>query len=152
MTPGLTIRPAESEERGLLEDLQRSASLALDDYREALLEHPDAIALPAEHIAAGWVHLAEAHGCVRAFMVLMPAGVVDELELDGLFVDPRSWRRGFGQSLIAKAREIADEKGARAISVIASPTAHEFYEACGFVVTGAQQTRFGPAVTMRLAV
>lgn len=151
MDADFEVRPARPDERGLLEDLQRSASLALHDYREALLEYPDAIELPAEQIAAGHVHVAERSGRLYGFMVLMPAEG-GELELDGLFVDPKSQRRGFGNALIARAREIAKNEGALAITVVASPTAQEFYEACGFALTGPAQTRFGPALTMRLAI
>ena len=149
MDGAVLIRPARAEERGLLEDLQRSASLALDDYREALLAHPDAIALTAGEIAAGRVHVTEVRGRVVGFMVLMPKHA-GELELDGLFVDPATWRNGVGQALIAKAREIGECERVRAISMVANPTAQDFYAACGFELTGSAPTRFGPALTMRL--
>jgi GNAT superfamily N-acetyltransferase len=150
MPPEVVIRLAAPGERELLEDLQRSASLALDDYREALLENPDAIALPAEQIVAGQVHVAQSDRLILGFMVLVPTGS-GGLELDGLFIDPNSWRRGVGRALIARAREIAGDEGVHAITVVASPTARNFYEACGFVLTGTAPTRFGPALAMRWA-
>jgi len=42
----LRIRPAAIDEWGRLEDLQRRASLEPGPYREQLIAHPDAIALP----------------------------------------------------------------------------------------------------------
>ncbi|MBA2467362.1 MAG: hypothetical protein H0V46_07150, partial [Sphingomonas sp.] len=54
----LTIRPARLDERELLEDLQRRASL-LGPYRDDLLAFPDAITLPAAHMERGKVLVAE---------------------------------------------------------------------------------------------
>lgn len=46
MTIELAIRIAARDEKKLLEDLQWRASLVWEEYREALLAHPDAIELP----------------------------------------------------------------------------------------------------------
>ena len=135
----------------MLEDLQRLASLALDDYREALLAHPDAIVLPAEDIAAGRVYVAETGGEPSGLLVLVPADS-GEVEIDGLFVRPDAWRHGIGRALLTRARAIAEQERAPALVVVASPSAQEFYSASGFVLTGVTQTRFGEALTMRLAL
>src|SRR3990170_6704950 len=82
----LRLRPARIDEWAQLEDLQRRASLEPGPYREQLLTHPDAIALPAEQIERGQVTVAEIDGRIAGF-----AAVVEEdgkAELDGLFVDP----------------------------------------------------------------
>ena len=135
----LTIRAARREERLALEDLQRRASLALPDYRAELEANPDAIHLPAEHLAETLV--AEDGGQVVGFAVVL------ESELDGLFVEPSRWRQGIGAALIDAAVHHARRRGL-SMSVIASPSARGFYERCGFSVEGEEATRFGPALRM----
>jgi hypothetical protein len=81
MTPDLVLRDARPSERAQLEALQRRASLALDEYRNQLLAHPDAIALPAEQIAAGQVIVAEARGRLVGFAAWVSHA--DGAELDG---------------------------------------------------------------------
>ena len=137
----LRIRLAQAGERQQLEDLQRRASLALPAYREQLTAHPDAIGLPSEQIALGPVIVAELAGRMAGF-----AAVVEN-ELDGLFVEPDLWRHGIGSALIEAATHQARRDGL-ALRVIASPTAREFYESCGFSVEGEAATRFGPALRM----
>ena len=137
----LRIRLAQAGERQQLEDLQRRASLALPDYREQLTAHPDAIHLPSEQIERGQVIVAELDGRMAGF-----AAVVEN-ELDGLFVEPDLWRHGIGSALIEAATHQARRDGL-ALRVIASPTAREFYESCGFSVEGEAATRFGPALRM----
>jgi GNAT superfamily N-acetyltransferase len=122
----LTIRVARPEEREALEDLQRRASLELPDYRAQLEAHPDAIHLPPAQIANGQVYVAE---------------------LDGLFVEPALWRRGIGRALVQRAIHEARRKGLSLV-VIAGEGARQFYEACGFVLEGEAQTRFGPALRL----
>ena len=137
----LRIRLAQAGERQQLEELQRRASLALPDYREQLTAHPDAIGLPSEQIELGQVIVAELDGRMAGF-----AAVVEN-ELDGLFVEPDLWRHGIGSALIEAATHQARRDGL-ALRVIASPTAREFYESCGFSVEGEAATRFGPALRM----
>ena len=137
----LTIRLATPDERDALEDLQRRASLALPDYRAQLEAHPDAIHLPPAQIANGQVLVAEVEGKVAGFAAIVGG------ELDGLFVEPKQWRRGIGAALVDAATHEARRKGL-ALTVIASPTARDFYESCGFAIEGDAQTRFGPAFKM----
>jgi N-acetylglutamate synthase-like GNAT family acetyltransferase len=141
----LTIRLARPEEREELEELQRRASLALDEYREQLTAEPDAIQLPIEQIERGEVIVAELDGRLAGFAAML----VDEdvAELDGLFVEPDLWRRGIGAALIDIAVHQARRLGL-AMMVIANPSAREFYEKCGFRVEGEAETRFGPALRM----
>lgn len=137
----LTIRLARPEERRQLEDLQRRASIALDDYREQLLAHLDAIDLPRAQIANGQVIVAEVEGAIAGFAAVVGG------QLDGLFVEPDLWRRGVGAALVHEAAHQARIRGL-SLTVIASPTARGFYEKCGFSVEGEARTRFGPAITM----
>ena len=141
----MRIRRAVSAEREALEELQRRASLAIEEYRAALQRHPDAIHLPAEQIALGQVHVAEEDGRILGFV----AAVMTEssADLEGLFVEPELWGGGIGRALIDFAVHQARRKGL-SLSVIANPTARGFYEKCGFAVEGEAQTRFGPALRM----
>ena len=137
----LTIRPARMEERDELEELQRRASLALDDYREQLLANPDAIDLPSSQIANGQVTVAELGGRIVGFAALVDG------ELDGLFVEPALWRQGIGTALVEAATHEARRSGL-SVTVVANSKARGFYENCGFSVEGAVETRFGPALRM----
>ena len=137
----LTLRLAEPEEHGALEELQRRASLELPEYRDQLLANPDAIHLPPAQIANGQVIVAEADGAVAGFAAVV-AG-----ELDGLFVEPDLWGLGIGRALVEAATHEARLSG-MTLKVTASPSARPFYESCGFTVEGDEQTRFGPALRM----
>jgi ribosomal protein S18 acetylase RimI-like enzyme len=137
----LTIRVAKPEEREELEELQRRASLALPDYREQLLAHPDAIHLPPAQLANGQVLVAELDGQVVGFAAVVGA------ELDGLFVMPELWRRGIGAALVDAATHEARQKGL-ALTVTANPQALGFYRRCGFSEEGVVETRFGPGIRM----
>jgi GNAT superfamily N-acetyltransferase len=140
---GLLIRPALPEERLELEELQRRASLALDEYREQLEANPDAIKLPAEHI--GQTTVAEHGGRVAGFAVVLAKR--SKAELDGLFVEPEHWRKGIGAALVDAATHEARRRGL-SLTVVANPTAREFYQRCGFTAEGITETRFGPALRM----
>lgn len=83
-------------------------------------------------------------------MLLEPAA--DGCELDGLFVEPERMRGGIGRLLIEDAKQIARERGAKRIDVVANPQAVAFYEAVGFVSVGDAETRFGSAPRMSLDV
>src|SRR3954469_9723909 len=152
MTPDpMTIRRARLSERDALEELQRRSSLHGPMYRAQLAAHPDAIVLPAEHLAAGLVRVAEQHGVIVGFAVLLERSG-DACELDGLFVEPERMRSGVGRRLLEDAKRIARDRGATRIDVVANPQAVAFYEAVGFSTTGAAKTRFGSAPRMSLVV
>jgi GNAT superfamily N-acetyltransferase len=87
------------------------------------------------------VLVAEVEGKVAGFAAIVGG------ELDGLFVEPEHWRRGIGAALVEAATHEARRKGLT-LTVIASPTARDFYESCGFAIEGEAQTRFGPALKM----
>ena len=137
----LSIRLARPEERDELEELQRRASLALPDYREQLIAHPDAIHLPPAQVANGQVLVAELDGRAVGFAAVVGG------ELDGLFVEPELWGQGIGRMLVDAATHGARRKGL-ALTVVANPTARQFYERCGFSLEGETKTRFGPGLRM----
>ncbi|HXG81137.1 MAG TPA: GNAT family N-acetyltransferase [Sphingomicrobium sp.] len=141
----LTIRLARPDEQPQLEALQRRASLALGEYDEQLEANPDAMELPLEQIEGGAVLVAELDDRLAGFAAV----IIDQdaAELDGLFVEPELWRRGIGSALIDVAVHEARRQGL-AMTVVANPSAREFYEKCGFIVEGEAKTRFGPALRM----
>jgi GNAT superfamily N-acetyltransferase len=127
--------------------LQRRASLRWDDYRADLIEHPDAIQLPAEQIAAGLVIVAEHWGAAAGFAVVLPRDD-GNAELDGLFVEPDLWGGGIGRRLIEEAAQFAAALEAPMLIVTANPRSVAFYAKCGFRECGVTETRFGPAPVM----
>ena len=141
----LKIRLARLDERDALENLQRRASLALEEYRQQLEAEPDAVELPIEMIERDEVIVAEHDGDVVGFAVLFIGD--EEAELDGLFVEPDLWRTGIGTALADVATHEARKRGLT-LMVTANPSARQFYEKCGFALEGDAQTRFGPAFRM----
>ncbi|MCL6729032.1 GNAT family N-acetyltransferase [Sphingomonas hankyongi] len=137
----LILRLAYPDEHEELEDLQRRASLELREYREQLIENPDAIHLPPAQITNGQVIVGEIDGRIAGFAAVVGG------ELDGLFVEPNLWRQGIGRALADAATHEARNRGLT-LKVIAAPGARRFYEICGFSVEGEAQTRFGPALRM----
>lgn len=120
-----------------------------EEYRDALLAHPDAIALDPAEIEAGRVLVAQHQetGELLGFAAWLPRDHA-AAELDGLFVEPAHWRAGIGRRLVEAAAQAAAATGARRLHVAANPAAVAFYAGCGFIADGDTQTRFGPAPTM----
>jgi GNAT superfamily N-acetyltransferase len=146
---GVLIRPAISAEREALEALQLRASMGNEGDREALLRHPDAIEIPLAQIQAGGVFVLEEDGAVAGFCAILPREDGDT-ELEALFVEPASQRRGIGKRLVEHSAGIARSKGSTTLHVVGNPHAEQFYLACGFAVIGRFETRFGPGLLMRL--
>lgn len=145
------VRLALPAEQRALEALQRRSSLQNPGDRDALLAHPEAIELPLEQITRGQVFVVEAEGVIKGFAAILPRDGGD-VELDGLFVEPTEWRRGYGKILVAHCAEVARAQGAKALYVIGNHHAAKFYDACGFEVLGAEATRFGSGLRMRKAL
>ena len=116
----VVIRSAVHAERSSLEALQWRASLANSGDRDALLAHPDAIALPIEQIATGCVFVAEADGVLAGFaaVVARPDGGA---ELDALFVEPHLWKHRIGRRLVDHIAEVARVRGATFCTLSAIP-------------------------------
>ena len=148
MDQAVSIRLARPDEQAALESLQRRASLGNPGDRDVLLANPDAIALPAEQIAAGCVFVAECGSALAGFAALVsrPDGGA---ELDALFVEPHLWKHGLGRRLVDHAAVVARAGGAAFLHVIGNPHAEGFYRSCGFIVTGTVETRFGVGLAMR---
>lgn len=142
----IRIRPARPEDRDALGALKLRATLAWGDHIEELKALPEARQVPAEHLPS--VIVAELAGGIAGFATVLPRGA-GEAELEDLFVDPASWRRGVGARLVAEAEQRAKALGARSLHVIAGEHARGFYQRCGFRVTGTVMTASAPALEMR---
>ena len=151
MEQDVSIRLARPDEHTMLESLQRRASLNNPGDREALLAHPDAIALPIEQIAAGCAFVAERDGVVAGFAAVVPRPD-GGAELDALFVEPHLWKHGIGRRLVEHVAEVARMRAATFLHVIGNPHAEGFYLSCGFCSTGTVETRFGVGLAMRRAL
>ena len=147
-TANVRIREACASEHSTLEALQRRASLSNPGDREALLQNPDAIALPIEQITARHVFVAEREGAIVGFAAVLPRED-GGAELDALFVEPRLWHQGIGRLLVDYCAGIVRARGSAVLHVIGNPHAEGFYKACGFNVTGSVETRFGVGLSMQ---
>jgi len=96
----------------------------------------------------GRVFVAERQKVILGFCIVLTRSDGDA-ELDGLFVEPDVWKQGVGRMLVAHAAGIAASSGSRWLRVIANPEAMDFYVACGFELSGEEETRFGKALAMR---
>ena len=144
------IRDARPDEAFALESLQRRASDVWEEDRALLAAHPDAITPPHEAIAAGRVRVAvDESGRRLGFSVVLPVEG-GRCELDDLFVEPDSMRRGVGRMLVHDVAARAAAAGAGHVDVIANPNALGFYSRLGFEVTGEASTQFGNAPRMTL--
>jgi GNAT superfamily N-acetyltransferase len=148
MDGDVSIRLARPDEQPVLESLQRRASLSNPGDREALLAHPDAIALPVEQLVAGSVFVAERDGVVAGFAAVVPR-TDGGAELDALFVEPHLWKHGIGRRLVEHVADVARTRAATFLHVIGNPHADGFYISCGFRATGTVNTRFGVGLDMR---
>jgi N-acetylglutamate synthase-like GNAT family acetyltransferase len=146
--PDIVVRPARQTERSSLEALQRRASLSNPGDRDALLAHPDAIALPLEHITDGDVFVAERDGVVVGFATLLPRPD-GHAELEALFVEPSLWKGGIGRVLVDHCARVARQRSSPILHVVGNPHAEGFYIACGFRTAGTVDTRFGLGLAMR---
>ena len=147
MNETLRLRKATRADQRVLEDVQRRASLAYEEYREALVAHPDAIAVPVEQIDAGDVVVAERDGAITGFAAIVMRADGDA-DLDAIFVLPELWKQAIGRVLIGAVEKLALERAARSMHVIANPNALASYKSCGYLVTGESQTQFGVGITM----
>ena len=144
------IRSATPDDLPRLADIFRRASLHNEGDRQALLEHPEVLELDPACVYENRSRVAVEDGRVVGFASTTLAG--DFIELDDLFVDPDWMRRGIALALIRDAEAIARSRGVSRIEVTGNHHARAFYEHAGFVETGPAQTRFGPAIRMRLGV
>ncbi|MGI9431250.1 MAG: GNAT family N-acetyltransferase [Myxococcota bacterium] len=126
----MKIRPA------IAEDARALSSLALRSkahwgYTEDELEiFADELTLDPSELESRSAHVIEDAGTPLGFYTLLeqPTG---DLELEHLFVEPGSLRRGVGSRLLRHALRAAGERGFTTISVVSDPNATGFYRAHG---------------------
>jgi N-acetylglutamate synthase-like GNAT family acetyltransferase len=143
----LSIRPAVASEQKTLEALQWRAALSNPGDREAMLANPDAIELPIEQLVAGQVFVLEQDGEIAGFSVILPRED-GQIELDGLFVEPKFWRRGLGRMMVDHCAAVSRVLGSSTLHVIGNLHSKEFYVACGFKAYGVAKTRFGEGLLL----
>jgi GNAT superfamily N-acetyltransferase len=145
------LRTAVADDLDALRAVYRRSSLSNDSDRAALLANPDALDFAGDAIDDERTLVAVDDGRLVGFATLGPVGA-GAVELEDLFVDPDSMRRGIGRALVAEAAARARASGALRVDVTANPDARAFYASVGFVEIGRAETRFGPAPRMSLEI
>lgn len=111
------------------------------------MQHPEALDLSDDHIAAGLVIVFEHWGAPAGFAVVVPRDD-GNADLDGPFVEPDLWRGGIGRKLVEEAAQFAIAIEAGMLIAVASPRAQPFYAKCGFKPSSVQATTHGPVSVM----
>jgi N-acetylglutamate synthase-like GNAT family acetyltransferase len=136
-----------------LNTVMRRASLAVEtgEVLRRLMEEPEELQVDETLIDSGQVILAEADGVVvglASFIITASAYA----ELDGMFVDPRCWRRGIGRMIFEATERELIARQATGIRVVSSASAVDFYKSLGFSIVGEERTRLGPTVPVMTKV
>ena len=111
------------------------------------MQHPEALELAADKIAAGLVIVLEHWGAPAGFAVVVPRDDCNA-DLDGPFVEPDLWRGGIGRKLVEEAAQFAIAIEAGMLIATASPRAEPFYAKCGFKPSSKRSTPHGPVAVM----
>jgi GNAT superfamily N-acetyltransferase len=146
----VAIRDAQLADMPALRGVFERSSLSNAGDRADLLAHPEVLEYSDEWVRRGCTRVATNGDRVLAFATAVP--IDDRLELEDLFVDPPWMRQGVGRVLVEDIVARARGASVRRVDVTANPHAAEFYRAVGFVIDGDAETRFGPALRMRLDV
>jgi GNAT superfamily N-acetyltransferase len=118
-----------------------------DPSRPEQIQHPEALSLSADHIAAGLVIVCEHWGAPAGFVVVVPRDDGDA-DLAGPYVEPDLWRTGIGRTLVEEAVHFGMAIEAAALVTLATPRAEPFYARCGFKSGGTRDTPHGPVALM----
>ena len=144
------IRLGTSADLAAAADVYRGASLSNAGDRDNLLAHPEYLILGPEGLAEGRTHVAEEDGLLAGFATW--AETAATVELEDLFVDPGYRRRGIAAALVSRIADALRARGIERLEVTANPHALGFYRAVGFVDCGVEETEFGGAPRMVLAI
>ena len=104
----IEIRGGVAGDQPSLNAAMRSASLAVEpgEVLRLLLAEPHHLEVDISLLERGQVVVATVEGELAGFASYLVVGS-DEAELDGMFVDPKSWRRGLGRLMFdAVEREL----------------------------------------------
>jgi ribosomal protein S18 acetylase RimI-like enzyme len=146
------VRAARADDHPALTRIFRRASLSNDGDREALLAHPEVLTLADELLERGRTWVASFDDGVVVGFASSRTTEPGVLELDDLFVDPDSMRRGVARRLIASMATAAAAEDVVRIDVTANPHALDFYRAAGFVAGPRVDTELGAGRRMHLDV
>ena len=145
------IRDAVAADVDAVRSLFRRSSLSNEGDRDLLLAHPDALEFSGVSVTEQRTRVAIGpDGQIVGFVTT--ADVVGGIELEDLFVDPDTMRRGIGRALVLDVVARARRDGMERIEVTANHHAHAFYVSVGFTFHHEVETRFGPAPRMFLPV
>jgi len=92
-----------------------------------------------------------AAGCVEGNAVLAVGGVTDEGEITLNYVAPGARFRGVSAALLRALEARAAERGAIAVTLLSTETAHRFYLSRGYRDTGSPQVKFGTTSSYPMA-
>jgi GNAT superfamily N-acetyltransferase len=151
LVAAVMVRDAVAADLEALREVFRRASLSNAGDRAVLLAHPEVLVWSGDAVAEGRTRVVvDEDGRIVGFASTVLGD--GELELEDLFVEPRRMRQGIARRLVEDVLNQARTVGAGSVRVIANTHATAFYGAVGFVPDGTVQTRFGPALRMRLHV
>jgi len=149
MSLEVTIRTAIPNDVPELRRVYLQASLSNVDDRDAPLSHPEFLVFTGSGVADGKTRVALVAGRLVGFASIA-AEVPDSLELEDLFVDPNSQRRGIAHLLVADPVQTARSGGVGTLFVSGNPHAKAFYLSVGFVEFGTVVTELGSAPRLRM--
>jgi len=131
------IRPARPDELPALSELALRSKAVWGYSAEFMAACRSELTVRAEHLPLAFV--AELEGTIAGFYAL---SVLDaaRVELEFLFVEPGSLRRGCGRALLLHAREQARRLGCSAIAIQGDPHAAGFYAAVGARPIGSRES------------
>jgi GNAT superfamily N-acetyltransferase len=126
-----------------------SASLSNTGDRDNLLAQAEHLILGPEGLAQGRTYVAEEDGSLVGFATRIEAD--GTIELEDLFVHPRSMRRVIATALVDRIAEVLRARGGAPASN-RQPSCAGFCSAVGFIDCSAAETDFGATPRMVLAI
>jgi GNAT superfamily N-acetyltransferase len=144
-----SIREARPDEQRELTRLCVRATLHVG-YDEAFIDRVmPGLTVTLPLINAGAVQVAQRYSDDVVGVVTVTTTMLQGIALlYGIFVDPRSWRRGVGRVLFAAAVARAKALKCGALMIYAEPSAEGFYRRMGAIRIGEGPFVYSPDVTL----
>ncbi|MBW4077697.1 MAG: GNAT family N-acetyltransferase [Acidobacteria bacterium] len=143
-----TLRDARLADMPQLRTIFMRASMFNEGDRILMQEHPEWLELSDAAVGEGRTRVAvEEDETVVGFATYFIAEGIAELE--DLFVDPSSMRRGIGEALVLDISDQVRQMNFEVLEVTANPHAMTFYEYVGFEPDRLVETEGYPAMRMR---
>ncbi|MHB1210370.1 MAG: GNAT family N-acetyltransferase [Acidimicrobiales bacterium] len=126
-----TVRDARLTDMAALRAIFLRASMSNEGDRLLLQEHPEWLELSDAAVGEGRTRVAvdERQAVVGFATYFIGEGIA---ELEDLFVDPASMRRGIGKALVLDICDQVRQMNFEVLEVTANPDAMAFYEYVGF--------------------